>query len=73
MPMWDFCAQNPRFDRVFNEGMVSDSQMMRLALKDCGEVFEGLNSLVDVGGGTEIIAKTILEAFPHLKCTVLDL
>ncbi|KAJ8545482.1 hypothetical protein K7X08_018065 [Anisodus acutangulus] len=54
-------------------GMASESQMMRLVVEDCREVFEGLNSLVDVGGGTGIIAKTILEAFPQLKCTVLDL
>ncbi|TMW86023.1 hypothetical protein EJD97_022054 [Solanum chilense] len=73
MPMWDFCAQNPIFDRDFNEAMASDSQMMKLVVKDCREVFEGLNSLVDVGGGTGVIAKTILEAIPHLKCTVLDL
>ncbi|XP_049385264.1 trans-resveratrol di-O-methyltransferase-like [Solanum stenotomum] len=73
VPMWDFCAQNPIFDRVFNEGMASDSQMTRLVVKDCREVFEGLNSLVDVGGGTGIVAKTILEAVTHLKCTVLDL
>ncbi|XP_016483175.2 trans-resveratrol di-O-methyltransferase-like [Nicotiana tabacum] len=73
VPMWEFCAQNPRFDKDFNEGMASDSQMMRLVVKDCKEVFEGMNSLVDVGGGIGIIAKTIFEAFPHLKCTVLDL
>ncbi|XP_016504996.1 trans-resveratrol di-O-methyltransferase-like [Nicotiana tabacum] len=73
VPMWEFCAQNPRFDKDFNEGTASDSQMMRLVVKDCKEVFEGMNSLVDVGGGIGIIAKTILEVFPHLKCTVLDL
>ncbi|KAK4361152.1 hypothetical protein RND71_020104 [Anisodus tanguticus] len=73
LSMWEFCAQNPRFDKIFNDGMASESQMMRLVVKDCREVFEGLNSLVDVGGGTGIIAKTILEAFPHLKCIVLDL
>nr|XP_025885166.1 myricetin O-methyltransferase-like isoform X2 [Solanum lycopersicum] len=32
-----------------------------------------MDSLVDVGGDTGIIANTILAAFPHLKCTVLDL
>jgi 2,7,4'-trihydroxyisoflavanone 4'-O-methyltransferase/isoflavone 4'-O-methyltransferase len=28
--------------------------------------------LVDVGGGTGVVAKLIHEAFPDIKCTVLD-
>nr|GME02145.1 trans-resveratrol di-O-methyltransferase-like [Ipomoea batatas] len=72
-PMWEFCDTNSQFNNVFNEAMASDSQMMRLVAKDCGQVFEGLSTLVDVGGGTGTIAKLILEAFPRLKCTVLDL
>ncbi|XP_019170244.1 PREDICTED: trans-resveratrol di-O-methyltransferase-like isoform X4 [Ipomoea nil] len=72
-PIWEFCDTNPKFNNVFNEGMASDSQMMRLIVKDCGQVFEGVSTLVDVGGGTGMIAKLILEAFPSLKCTVLDL
>ncbi|OIT06012.1 trans-resveratrol di-o-methyltransferase [Nicotiana attenuata] len=73
LPMWEFRAQNSRFDKVFNEAMASDSEMMRLVVKDYRKVFEGMNSLVDVGGDTGIIAETILETFPHLKCAVLDL
>ncbi|CBI21929.3 unnamed protein product, partial [Vitis vinifera] len=42
-------------------------------LKEGKGVFEGLNSLVDVGGGTGQVAKAIANAFPHLNCTVLDL
>ncbi|KAH0717887.1 hypothetical protein KY285_013918 [Solanum tuberosum] len=72
-PMWEFFHQKPRFNNVFNEAMASDSQMMCLVVKDCKEVFQDMDSLVDVGGGTGIIANTILAAFPHLKCTVLDL
>ncbi|XP_031131388.1 trans-resveratrol di-O-methyltransferase-like [Ipomoea triloba] len=72
-PMWEFCDTNSRFNNVFNEGMASDSQMMRLIVKDCEQAFEGVRTLVDVGGGTGMIAKLILEAFPRLKCTVLDL
>ncbi|XP_019226089.1 PREDICTED: isoflavone-7-O-methyltransferase 9-like [Nicotiana attenuata] len=53
--------------------MASDSQLMSLVVKDCREIFEELDSLVDVGGGTGVMAKTILGAFPHIKCTVLDL
>ncbi|KAL0413097.1 UNVERIFIED_CONTAM: Trans-resveratrol di-O-methyltransferase [Sesamum radiatum] len=37
------------------------------------QVFEGLDSLVDVGGGTGTLAKAIAEAFPQIHCTVLDL
>ncbi|KAG5622496.1 hypothetical protein H5410_007714 [Solanum commersonii] len=72
-PIWEFGDQNPRFNNVFNEAMASDSEMMCLVAKDCKQVFQDMNSLVDVGGGTGVIAKAILAAFPHLKCTVLDL
>ncbi|KAK5825896.1 hypothetical protein PVK06_020773 [Gossypium arboreum] len=53
--------------------MKSDSQMINLVVKDCEPVFEGLKSLVDVGGGTGTIARVISEAYPQLKCTVFDL
>ncbi|CAI0438957.1 unnamed protein product [Linum tenue] len=37
------------------------------------EAFEGLSSLVDVGGSTGTTAKVIAEAFPSIHCTVFDL
>ncbi|KAK7295465.1 hypothetical protein RJT34_18374 [Clitoria ternatea] len=52
--------------------MASDSQMVNLALRDCNLVFEGLESIVDVGGGTGATAKIISDAFPHLKFIVFD-
>ncbi|WJX52016.1 hypothetical protein P8452_38166 [Trifolium repens] len=70
---WGFIHQNPTHLKSFNEAMESDSHVMRLALSDCKPVFEGLGSLVDVGGGTGNTAKIICEIFPVLKCTVLDL
>ncbi|KAK9019569.1 hypothetical protein V6N11_054087 [Hibiscus sabdariffa] len=36
-------------------------------------MFEGLNSLVDVGSSTGTVGKAIANAFPHLECTVFDL
>uniref|UniRef100_A0A1S3XXL2 Trans-resveratrol di-O-methyltransferase-like n=1 Tax=Nicotiana tabacum TaxID=4097 RepID=A0A1S3XXL2_TOBAC len=72
-PMWEYCDQNPRYNKAFNEAMSSDSEMTSLVVKDCREIFEELDSLVDVGGGTGVMAKTILGAFPRIKCTVLDL
>ncbi|KAE9456080.1 hypothetical protein C3L33_12022, partial [Rhododendron williamsianum] len=45
--------------------MASDSRLAASVLvKDCKGVFEGLNSLVDVGGGTGTVAKSVADAFP---------
>ncbi|PON77948.1 O-methyltransferase COMT-type [Parasponia andersonii] len=71
--LWDYANKNPEFNDDFNEAMASDSEMMNLVVKHCKPVFEGLCSVVDVGGGTGKIARIITEEFPHLKFTVLDL
>jgi ubiquinone/menaquinone biosynthesis C-methylase UbiE len=44
-----------------------------IIVRECGEVFAGINSLVDVGGGDGTMAKAIAKAFPHVRCSVLDL
>ncbi|TKY65087.1 Isoflavone 7-O-methyltransferase [Spatholobus suberectus] len=69
---WDFLTKNPAYNESFNEAMASDSQLSNLALRDCKLVFEGLESIVDVGGGTGTTARIICEAFPNLKCIVFD-
>lgn len=72
-PMWEFANKNPGFNELFNDAMASDSRMMSLVVKDCKEIFDSVDSLVDVGGGTGLNAKILLEAFPHMTCTVFDL
>ncbi|XP_052208052.1 trans-resveratrol di-O-methyltransferase-like [Diospyros lotus] len=72
--LWDYAGQNPAFNSLFNEGMESDARMVAsVVIEECRGAFEGLSSLVDVGGGTGTMAKAIAEAFPEMKCTVLDL
>ena len=73
MGLWDYCNESPKYNNIFNEAMASDSRLMSLVVKDYKSIFEGLGSLVDVGGGTGTVAKIIFEAFPHIKCTVFDL
>ncbi|KAK4858718.1 hypothetical protein QYF36_020879 [Acer negundo] len=70
---WDYGEQNPEFNTLFSQAMASDSQMANLVVKDCKPIFEGLNSLVDVGGGTGSFSRILSEEFPHMKCTVFDL
>ena len=72
--IYDFLEHNPEIGHIFNKAMSNDSKIIaHLVLKDCKEVFEGLKSLVDLGGGTGSLAKAITNSFPHLHCTVFDL
>ncbi|KAK3043351.1 hypothetical protein RJ639_002653 [Escallonia herrerae] len=72
--LWDYVAHEPRLNTFFNDAMASDARLVTtVMIKECAGVFEGLNSLVDVGGGTGTVAKAIADAFPPMKCSVLEL
>ena len=71
---WDYGGHEPKLNNFFNEAMASDARLVTSVLiHKCKGVFEGLNSLVDVGGGTGTVAKTIADEFPHLQCSNFDL
>lgn len=70
---WDYLSQNQEFNGLFNEAMISDSGMVNLVIKNCKSVFEGLNTLVDVGGGKGAVGRIVCESQPNLQWTVLDL
>ncbi|KAG5222832.1 hypothetical protein OIU78_024728 [Salix suchowensis] len=73
MAFWDYNTQNPELNSLFNAAMACDSQMMNFVIKDSKPIFEGLDSIVDVGGGTGSLARIISETFPHMNCTVLEI
>lgn len=61
-------------NNFLDEAMASDARLVtRVLASSCKDVFERLNSLVDVGGGTGTVAKAIAKVFPHIECTVFDL
>ncbi|KAI3457176.1 hypothetical protein Pfo_013839 [Paulownia fortunei] len=71
---WEQAGQDPRLNHFFNESMASDARLVTsVIVKDYRQVFQGLKSMVDVGGGTGTVAKAIADAFPSLNCTVLEL
>ncbi|KAI5005701.1 hypothetical protein ZWY2020_032944 [Hordeum vulgare] len=72
--LWGVMDRDPTMNQVFNAGMGSDIRFaMDFVVSNYGDVFEGVTSLVDVGGGTGSAARAIAKAFPHVKCSVLDL
>ncbi|ONK57107.1 uncharacterized protein A4U43_C10F16690 [Asparagus officinalis] len=73
VPVWDAMRKMVGFSDMFIEGMSSDASFTtEIIVRDCGEVFRGLRSLVDVGGGTGTLARAVAREF-GLKCAVLEL
>ena len=72
--VWEAISRSPAFNSLCYEAMASDSRFVaKLVVEECGEVFRGLRSLVDVGGGKGTMTRAIAVAYPQVKCTVLDL
>ncbi|XP_077214417.1 (RS)-norcoclaurine 6-O-methyltransferase-like [Tasmannia lanceolata] len=72
--MWSYAAKHAEFNKLFNEAMASDARIVMPALIDgCRDIFQGITSMVDIGGGTGTASRAIAKAFPHIKCSVLDL
>jgi len=62
------------YSALNSEAKASESRReAETVVRACGPVFEGITSLVDVGGGNGTAAMAIARAFPHVKCTVLEL
>ncbi|OWM64333.1 hypothetical protein CDL15_Pgr010124 [Punica granatum] len=72
---WEHTGYEPELNLLFNNAMASDARLVATEVlgSDCKRAFEELRSLVDVGGGTGMMAKAIAAEFPDLECTVFDL
>ncbi|XP_059434531.1 acetylserotonin O-methyltransferase-like [Corylus avellana] len=71
---WSFLEANPAQSQLVNEAMASDAKMTVPAIiHDCPEVFDGLGSLVDVGGGNGTTLQMLVKAFPWLRGIHFDL
>ncbi|XP_045831890.1 trans-resveratrol di-O-methyltransferase-like [Trifolium pratense] len=74
MLVWDYAAHEPNFNNLFNDAMASDARLVTsVVIEKCKGVFNGLESLVDVGGGTGTMAKALAKSFPKMECIVFDL
>ncbi|CAJ1970737.1 unnamed protein product [Sphenostylis stenocarpa] len=72
---WEYTSSDPNMSNLFNDAMVSDTELVNslLMVEKCKGVFMGLETLVDVGGGTGTLGQAIAKSFPQLECVVFDL
>ncbi|XP_020600336.1 trans-resveratrol di-O-methyltransferase-like [Phalaenopsis equestris] len=72
--IWNLGRELPQFNDLINKTMECDSNFLMNVMASKGWLsFQGIGTLVDVGGGTGLMAAKLVEAFPGLKCIVLDL
>ncbi|XP_047313635.1 caffeic acid 3-O-methyltransferase-like [Impatiens glandulifera] len=73
MTAFDYHGTDPRFNKVFNNGMSNHSTitMKNILLTYTG--FRGLSSLVDVGGGIGATLNMIISKYPSIKAINFDL
>ncbi|WCJ18045.1 O-methyltransferase family protein [Euphorbia peplus] len=72
--LWKYIEENPGHSQLFDEAMASHARLcVRNVIEKCPEIFEGVKSLVDVGGGNGTSLSLIVEAFPWMNGINFDL
>ncbi|KAJ1275111.1 hypothetical protein BS78_05G111300 [Paspalum vaginatum] len=62
------------FDSTVTKGLAAhDNFAIATTIRECIDLFKGLQSLTDCCGGDGTTVRAIVKAFPGIKCTVLDL
>uniref|UniRef100_A0ACD5ZA97 Uncharacterized protein n=1 Tax=Avena sativa TaxID=4498 RepID=A0ACD5ZA97_AVESA len=73
IPAFKYYGTDTRFNRVFNEAMKNHSTIVTKKLLDSYAGFDGVGTLVDVGGGTGATIRAITSKYPRIKGINFDL
>ncbi|KAK4480541.1 hypothetical protein RD792_013618 [Penstemon davidsonii] len=73
MCAFDYHGTDPRFNKVFNQGMSNNSTIIMKKILQTYNGFEGLKSVVDVGGGTGATLNMIISKYPSIHAINFDL
>ncbi|XP_038888695.1 acetylserotonin O-methyltransferase-like [Benincasa hispida] len=73
--VWSFAAADPIHNIVINDAMSCTARVLTVPaiLEDCPKIFEGIGSLVDVGGGNGTCLSMIVKTCPWIKGINFDL
>ncbi|KAL8098402.1 acetylserotonin O-methyltransferase-like [Apium graveolens] len=66
--VWQYAVENPGHSKFIDEAMACDTRSTVPAiLEGCPEVFNGLSSMVDVGGGNGTALGILIKACPWIR------
>ncbi|KAM6600510.1 hypothetical protein CsatA_020119 [Cannabis sativa] len=70
--LWSYTAANPEHSQLLNEAMACNARVTVAAILDsCLEVFDGVGSIVDVGGGNGTAIQLLVKGCPWIKEGIL--
>ena len=73
MTTFEYHGTDPRFNKVFNNGMLGHSSITMKNILEAYKGFEGLHLVVDVGDGTGATINMIISKYPTIKGINFDL
>ncbi|XP_030540238.1 caffeic acid 3-O-methyltransferase-like [Rhodamnia argentea] len=73
MTVPSYLGKDARFSQLFKNSMKEYNKLLMSKILDGYKGFEGLSSLVDVGGGDGSILSMIISKYPHIKAINFDL
>ncbi|KAJ0086306.1 hypothetical protein Patl1_08342 [Pistacia atlantica] len=73
MMAFEYLGTDQRFNRVFNQAMSNHTTLIMKKVLDVYKGFEGLQVLVDVGGGIGVTLDIITSKYPHIEGINFDL
>ncbi|KAI5406495.1 acetylserotonin O-methyltransferase [Lathyrus oleraceus] len=72
--VWRYAASNLDHSNLINDAMACDARVVVPAIAErCSELFDGVGSLVDVGGGNGTTLSILVKAFPWIRGINFDL
>ncbi|KAL6972201.1 Caffeic acid 3-O-methyltransferase 1 [Sarracenia purpurea var. burkii] len=71
--IFEYHSTDPRFNKVFNQGMSNHSTITMKKILETYQGFEGLTTLVDVGGSTGATLNIIRSKYPSIRSINFDL
>ncbi|PIA64691.1 hypothetical protein AQUCO_00100267v1 [Aquilegia coerulea] len=71
--IFEYLGNDLRLNKAFNEAMLNPSILIMMKILELYNGFEGLNCLVDVGGGIGATSNMIISKYPSIKVINFDL
>uniref|UniRef100_M1BLR4 O-methyltransferase n=1 Tax=Solanum tuberosum TaxID=4113 RepID=M1BLR4_SOLTU len=72
--VWEYAKTNPEHSKLINDALACHARVtMHAIINNCAEIFKGIESLVDVGGGNGTTLGMLVKAFPWINGINFDL